>query len=245
MVSTSSSPAGPAEADSPIVHVAFSSGASHFVASTSTGFHVFSCDESVERVHYRCQAVASPGVEVTSAGLHTRSRVAVVTRETGAADHHAIYFWDDERGKTKTIRISSKTPGLGPVGGVRLLEDDHVLIAGQEKAVLVIGGVLKNTQLVATGPNPLGLCALAIDQAATLVYALPRPEKGAVQVRRSGEPGSVDVHAHASSLSCIALSRDGRLLATAGSKGTLVRIFSTADGAMVQGVSTSTASTSR
>ncbi|XBI89252.1 hypothetical protein VPH35_027102 [Triticum aestivum] len=149
MAPSSSSPAATAEADSPIVHVAFSSGASHFVASTATGFHVFSCDEKVERVHYKSDAVASPGVVVTSAGLLTRSRVAVVTRTTGAvegaAEHHAIYFWDEE-----------------------------------------------------------------------------------------SKPGSVDVHAHASSLSCIALSRDGRLLATAGSKGTLVRIFTTDDGAMVQ-----------
>jgi WD40 repeat protein len=35
------------------------------------------------------------------------------------------------------------------------------------------------------------------------------------------------VHAHDSSVACIALSGDGRLLATDGSKGTLVRIFST------------------
>ncbi|XP_073362972.1 autophagy-related protein 18a-like [Aegilops tauschii subsp. strangulata] len=214
MVSSSSSPAASAEADSPIVHVAFSSGASHFVASTATGFHVFSCDESVERVRYKSIADVSDGAEVTSAEMLTWSRLAVVTRETGGAEHEAIYFFDESK---KAIRISSdKTPGL---------EDGD---AGRQ-------GHIKNSELVATGPNPLGLCALAVDRrAATFMYALPRPEKGAVQVCRSGQLGSVDVRAHASSLSCIALSRDGRLLATAGSKGTLVRIFSTDDGTMVQ-----------
>ncbi|KAF7014188.1 hypothetical protein CFC21_028204 [Triticum aestivum] len=232
MVSSSSSPAASAEADSPIVHVAFSSGASHFVASTATGFHVFSCDESVERVRYKSIADVSDGAEVTSAEMLTWSRLAVVTRETGGAEHEAIYFFDESK---KAIRISSdKTPGLGVVGGIRLL-GDRALIAGQKMAMLVLRGHIKNSELVATGPNPLGLCALAVDRrAATFMYALPRPEKGAVQVCRSGQLGSVDVRAHASSLSCIALSRDGRLLATAGSKGTLVRIFSTDDGTMVQ-----------
>jgi WD40 repeat protein len=44
------------------------------------------------------------------------------------------------------------------------------------------------------------------------------------------------VHAHDSSVACIALSGDGRLLATDGSKGTLVRIFTTHDGSKLQEV---------
>ncbi|KAF7006866.1 hypothetical protein CFC21_021866 [Triticum aestivum] len=221
MVSTSSSPAGPAEADSPVVHVPFSGGASHFVASTTTGFHVFSCGESVERVRYKSIADVSYGAEVTSAEMLTWSRLAVVTRKTGGAEHDAIYFFDEE--SKRTIRISSaKTPSLGVVGGVRLL-GDHAIIAGQEMAMLVVRGDIKNSELVETGPNPLGLCALAVDRREA-TYALPRPEKGAV----------VDVRAHGSGVACLALSRDGRLLATAGSKGTLVRIFSTDDGTKLQ-----------
>ncbi|XP_071681386.1 autophagy-related protein 18d-like [Lolium perenne] len=53
-------------------------------------------------------------------------------------------------------------------------------------------------------------------------------------VRRRRTPGSVDVRAHDSAVACIALSRDGRLLATAGTRGTLVRVFSTADGSKLQ-----------
>ncbi|XP_047065063.1 autophagy-related protein 18d-like [Lolium rigidum] len=53
-------------------------------------------------------------------------------------------------------------------------------------------------------------------------------------VRRRRTPGSVDVRAHDSAVACMALSRDGRLLATAGTRGTLVRVFSTADGSKLQ-----------
>ncbi|XP_073365631.1 autophagy-related protein 18d-like [Aegilops tauschii subsp. strangulata] len=54
------------------------------------------------------------------------------------------------------------------------------------------------------------------------------------EVRRRGRAGSVSVCAHGSGVACLALSRDGRLLATAGTRGTLVRIFSTADGTKLQ-----------
>ncbi|CAM0907369.1 unnamed protein product [Alopecurus aequalis] len=242
-ISYTSAAAAAAAAEAPLVHVAFSSGASHFVACTAAGLHVFSCDGSVERVHYRCNAtVASGGGEVTCAELLTRSNLAVAIRRPnatdGAAGVYGVHFLEGRRGETVTVK-SFRTPGLGAVGGVRLL-GDHMLVAGEKKATLVKNGDPQDKEEKATGPNPLGLCALAwpdvyrvIDQA-TLVYALPREEKGAVQVCRSGVPGSVDVRAHESRVACIALSRDGRLLATAGSKGTLLRIFSTDDGTKLQ-----------
>lgn len=42
------------------------------------------------------------------------------------------------------------------------------------------------------------------------------------------------IQAHSSGLACLALSLNGKLLATASDRGTLVRIYATADGSKLQ-----------
>nr|XP_040255137.1 autophagy-related protein 18a-like [Aegilops tauschii subsp. strangulata] len=222
-------------APDPLVHVAFNQHGTHFVAATATGFYVFSC-HPLERVMRR---LGSDGCtfnfNVTSAQLLTRSQLAVATRRpndvSGAVDDHVIDFWNGMC-KPKDARTNTVRSPCGAVGGFRL-RGDHMLVAGEGTATLFDG--VHWEKEVTTGPNPLGLCAMEEPNGpATLVYALPLPEAGSVQVRRRGRAGSVSVRAHGSGVACLALSRDGRLLATAGSRGTLLRIFSTADGTKLQ-----------
>ncbi|KAL0347994.1 UNVERIFIED_CONTAM: Autophagy-related protein 18a [Sesamum angustifolium] len=55
-----------------------------------------------------------------------------------------------------------------------------------------------------------------------------------VEVEHYGLSTSRLIKAHNSDVACFALSNDGRLLATASTKGTLVRVFDTSDGRLLQ-----------
>lgn len=83
--------------------------------------------------------------------------------------------------------------------------------------------------------NPKGICALSPD--ATLsVLATPDKQKGHVKITIYEKNHSFIIPAHQSSVSAMTLNFQGTLLATASDKGTLIRLFSTEDGAPLQEV---------
>lgn len=106
---------------------------------------------------------------------------------------------------------------------------------------------------IATSPNPNAICALApSSEKCYLAYPLPKPREDTGDKRPSHAPplstyvaptsGEVMifdaykleamnvVEAHRAPLSCIALSNDGTLLATASETGTIIRVFSLPSG---------------
>ena len=84
-----------------------------------------------------------------------------------------------------------------------------------------------------TASNPSGLLALSPSADAT-VLACPGLHPGQVRVELYDTRRTKFVQAHNSGLAALALSTSGKLLATASEKGTLVRVFSTADGARLR-----------
>ncbi|KAL0387460.1 UNVERIFIED_CONTAM: Autophagy-related protein 18a [Sesamum radiatum] len=85
---------------------------------------------------------------------------------------------------------------------------------------------------IETRPNPKGLCEISLSGGMVLVCL--GSEKGEVRVEHYGLSSSKLIKAHDSDVACVALSNDGRLLATASTKGTLVRVFDTLDGRLLQ-----------
>lgn len=96
---------------------------------------------------------------------------------------------------------------------------------------------LKLLHQIETLPNPRGLCCLS-HHANTSVLACPGLRRGQVRVEHFGLHMTKFINAHDNTISCFTLTMDGLLLATASTKGTLIRIFNTLDGTHVQEVIT-------
>lgn len=93
---------------------------------------------------------------------------------------------------------------------------------------------LKLLHQIETLENPEGLCE--ISQSGSMVLVCLGLQKGHVRVEHYALKRSKHIMAHGSSVAFVALTNDGKLLATASSKGTLVRVFNSLDGSLLQEV---------
>ncbi|KQJ94917.1 hypothetical protein BRADI_3g14050v3 [Brachypodium distachyon] len=97
--------------------------------------------------------------------------------------------------------------------------------AGQETA----------TTFRLTTPSPKGLYALS-QQPRSIVLDCPGARKGQVRVERYGARKTKFINAHTSCVACFALSQDGKLIASASTKGALVRIINAVEGNLLHEV---------
>jgi len=70
----------------------------------------------------------------------------------------------------------------------------------------------------------------------SVVLVCPGLQKGQIRVEHYASKRTKFIVAHDSRIACIALTQDGSLVATASSKGTLIRVFNTLDGSLLQEV---------
>lgn len=222
-------------ASGPLVHVAFNSEATHFVAATSSGIRVFSCSP-FEHVFSR-SGFASPDGS-GSAGEVTAADVALPGPLVAVAFGDTIRYWSERHGQmlSKAIEVDGVVRAVRHVGNL-------AVVAGEDRVTLhesSVHGVMKRILEVDTGPNPWGACALALtDGGQSFVLACPSPARGEVQVWHGADEGrrvDVDMRSSNMEVSCVELSCDARLLATADPRDLFLRIFSTSDGLLLQQV---------
>ncbi|RRT65672.1 hypothetical protein B296_00017387 [Ensete ventricosum] len=127
-------------------------------------------------------------------------------------------IWDDHQS-----RCIGELSFRSDVRAVRLRRD-RIIVVLDHKIFVYNFADLKLVHQVETVPNPKGLCAVS-QQQGSLVLVCPGSQKGQVRVEHYGAKSTKFITAHDSRIACFALSQDGRLIATASSKGTLIRIF--------------------
>lgn len=104
---------------------------------------------------------------------------------------------------------------------------DRILVALECKVYMYSFSDLQLVFQAETTPNPKGLLCLCPDPEKDIL-AFPGLKSGYVNLRNCGK--SIFVRAHDNALSCIALSVDGKKLATSSERGTVIRIFETDTG---------------
>jgi WD40 repeat protein len=141
-----------------------------------------------------------------------------------------VMIWDDHKS-----RCIGEFAFRSEVRAVKLGKDNIVIVLETKIYVYQLSD-LKMLHQIDTLPNPRGLCCLS-HHSNTSVLACPGLRQGHVRVEHFGLNLTKMISAHDSHIACMTLTLDGLLLATASMKGTLIRIFNTMDGSLLQEVS--------
>ncbi|XP_008246408.1 PREDICTED: autophagy-related protein 18a-like [Prunus mume] len=210
-----------------LLHLSFNQDHGCFSVATDVGFRVYNCDPV--REIFRREFGPHGGLGM----VQMLFRCNVLALVGGGLDPlyspNKVMIWEDNESRC-ICELSFRSE----VKGVRLRRDRIVVVLVQKVFVYNFTD-LKLLHQIETIANPKGLCEVS-NVSGHPVLVCPGLQKGQVRIENYVSKRTKFVMAHDSRLACLALTQDGRLLATASNKGTLIRIFNTLDGSLLQEV---------
>ncbi len=205
-----------------ILDISFNQDQGCFAISTEKGFRIFNSYPFKDTFQRDFDA----GIGIAS--MLFRSNILALV---GGGTHpryppNKVILWDDHQMKC-IGELSFKTN----VKAVKLRKE-RIVVALEQRIYVYQISDLKLLDAVDTFSNPMGLCALSPKDATILVC--PDKKKGHIRISNYDTNTNIEIKAHESALSVIAISQDGKLCATASDKGTLIRVFSTEGAKLLQ-----------
>ncbi|PON96609.1 WD repeat containing protein [Trema orientale] len=207
--------ASPEKPHTPL-NLTFSHDQSFFAACTDGGLRLFHCDP-FQAIHRR------EGGGIGPADFLSCSNIWALVGGGPSPE------FDPNKG-----RFIGEISCRSAVISVRIRRD-LVVVVMERKTLVYSYSELKLFSQIETTANPKGLSAVS-QAAASSVVVCPGLQRGQVRVELYSSRRTKYIAAHDSDIACLGLTHDGSLVATASEKGTLVRVFRTADGTPFQEV---------
>uniref|UniRef100_A0A803R599 Uncharacterized protein n=1 Tax=Cannabis sativa TaxID=3483 RepID=A0A803R599_CANSA len=208
-----------------LLHLSFNQDYGCFAVGTDMGFRIYNCDPF--REIFRRDFGMRGGIGLVQMLFRCNILALVGGGACPQYPINKVMIWDDHQS-----RCIGELSFRSEVKGVRLRRDRIVVVLVQKIFVYNFAD-LKLLHQIETIANPKGLCEVS-HVSSPVVLVCPGLQKGQVRVEHYGSKRTKFIMAHDSRIACFSLTQDGRLLATASSKGTLVRIYNTLDGSLLQ-----------
>ncbi|GMN41106.1 hypothetical protein TIFTF001_010341 [Ficus carica] len=197
-----------------------------FAAGTSRGFRIYNCDPFKETFR---RDLKSGGFKIVEMLFRCNILALVGGGANSQYPPNKVIIWDDHQS-----RCIGEFAFRSEVRAVKLRRD-RIVVVLEHKIYVYNFMDLKLLHQIETLANPRGLCCLS-HHSNTSVLACPGLQRGHVRIDHFGLNMTKLINAHDSQIACLTLTMDGLLLATASTKGTLIRIFNTMDGTRLQEV---------
>jgi len=215
----------PSEIPQKILYISLNQDHSCFAIGTSQGFYVFSVDPLKDRFH----KIWGMGVGIIELLMRCNILALVGGGEQPKFPKNKLIIWDDFQNRAiAELEFGSE------VKGVKLRREIVVVFLENEIHVYHFNNLNVLTSLYRVSNNEAGICAL--NGVGDIVLGCCGIKPGSLHIEHidpvSAKTTAVDVAAHKTEITCIGMSIDGTLVATASAKGTLIRVFNTKTGSL-------------
>ncbi|KAI9182572.1 hypothetical protein LWI28_026740 [Acer negundo] len=210
-----------------LLHLSFNQDHGCFAAGIDHGFRIYNCDPF--REIFRRDFDSGGGIGVVEMLFRCNILALVGGGSEPQYPLNKVMIWDDHQS-----RCIGELSFRSEVRSVKLRRD-RIVVVLEQKIFVYNFADLKLLHQIETIANPKGLCAVS-QGSGSLVLVCPGLQKGQVRVEHYASKRTKFIMAHDSRIACFALTQDGQLLATSSSKGTLIRLFNTLDGTLLQEV---------
>ncbi|DBA03638.1 TPA: hypothetical protein N0F65_006817 [Lagenidium giganteum] len=212
------------EQQNELLFVGFNQDAGCFACGTDTGFKIYNCDPFKETFH---RDFSNGGIGIVEMLFRCNILAIVGGGRNPRYPPNKVMIWDDHQG-----RNIGELSFRSEVKAVKLRRD-RVVVVLQNKIYVYNFADLKLVDHIETIANPRGLCALCPSTSNT-VLACPGVSRGTVRIELYDLRKTTLITAHEAELSQICLNLEGTRLATSSDKGTLIRVFDTQSGQILQ-----------
>lgn len=209
-----------------LLYIGFNQDFGCFAVGTDKGFRIYNCEPFKETFK---RDFASGGIGMVEMLFRCNILALVGGGSCPKFPVHKVMIWDDHQN-----RCIGELSFRSEVRAVRLRRD-RVVVALDSKVYVYNFADLSLLDHVITSENPKGLCVLC-PHPTNNVLACPGAAKGHVRVELYDHRKTTLIAAHEAALACIALNATGTRLATASEKGTLIRVYDTMTGDLLQEV---------
>ena len=206
-----------------ILHISFNQDGSCFCLGTKKGFFVYNTSP-LKLLSFR---EFNEGINIVEM-LKKTNILALVEESDKDTDllNNKLIIWDDHQNKRiSELKLDSE------ILNVKIKLDKIIVSTNNNYLYLIEITTLEINSVFQMYENCNGLFAVSMDDK-ILVVAFPYKYTGYVKIKKFNSKENIpSINAHDSNIS---LSNDGNLLATSSERGTLIRIFSTFNGEMIQ-----------
>ncbi|KAK3601907.1 hypothetical protein CHS0354_041844 [Potamilus streckersoni] len=196
-----------------------------FTCSSDIGLRIYNVEPLTQKLFLGVDMVGS----IANAEMLFRTNLIAMVGggSTPRFDENAVVIWDDAQTEVDKKVVMDITFAQ-PVVNVRIKRDRLIVVLRNEVHVFSFPNNPKKLLTFGTRDNPRGLCEVSPGGP---IILFPGYKKGSVQIANLEDTkpdqtvSPVTINAHNGELACLSINQSGSMLATASTKGTLIRVY--------------------